>query len=235
MMTIDQLRMNTSITPPLTKKLVTKLLKTLNILCILTTVTLLLTACDSPAGSTASNDNQQEQEPPRPQPKFAVTYAGRYAVTTGTPPSIDVGSGNDGSTLAKAYRLTLNTNSSFAPAGLIMVGFNPTFKPAAAATDATFAIQAIDPTTGADLSTATEVFNTKFGPANLVFRARAALPPRPPQIGYILNVDNPVPVGTKIPASNTGHLAYKITITPKPGSAYDGPKAEVFVKIAIRG
>lgn len=116
-----------------------------------------------------------------------------------------------------------------------MVEFNPTFKPAAAATDATFAIQAIDPTTGADLSTATEVFNTKFGPANLVFRARAALPPRPPQIGYILNVDNPVPVGTKIPASNTGHLAYKITITPKPGSAYDGPKAEVFVKIAIRG
>ena len=124
-----------------------------------------------------------------------------------------------------------------------MVGLAPTFKPAAAATDATFAIQAIDPTTGADLTAAAEVFNTKFVPVNLFFQAEAitshpSLPGHtlnPANIGRILNVLGAVPPGTKIPASNTGHLAYKITITPKPGSAYDGPKAEVFVKIAIRG
>ena len=103
-----------------------------------------------------------------------------------------------------------------------------------AVTYATFAIQAIDPATGADLTDTAEVFDTKFGPANLIFRAEAALPPRPSQIGYILNLANVVPVNTKIPASNAGHLAYKITITPKPGSAYDGPKARVFIKIAIR-
>ena len=210
---------------------------------MLTTVTLLLTACDSPSGSTASNTDQQEQKPPRPQPKFAVTYAGIYAITTGTPPSIDLGSGNDGSTLAKAYTITLNTASAVAPAGIIVVSFKPTFKPAAAATDATFAIQAIDPATGADLTDTAEVFNTKFVPKNLFFQAEAttshpSLPTHtlnPENIGYILNVTGGVPVNTKIPASNTGHLAYKITITPKPGSAYDGPKARVFVKIAIRG
>ena len=242
MMTIDHRRMNTSITPPQTQKLVTKLLKTLNILCILSMVTLLLTACDSPSGSTASNTDQQEEDK-RPQPKFAVTYAGIYAVTTGTPPSIDVGSGNDGSSLAKAYTITLNTASAVAPAGIIVVGFNPTFKPAAAATDATFAIQAIDPATGADLTDTAEVFNTKFLPKNLFFQAEAttshpSLPTHtlnPENKGSILNVTGGVPVNTKIPASNTGHLAYKITITPKPGSAYDGPKAEVFIKIAIRG
>ena len=196
---------------------------------------LLLNACGHPGENKTTNGNTSNGETSRPQPKFAVTYAGVYAVTTGSPPSIDVGSGNDGSTLAKAYTITLNTDSSFAPAGLIVVNFKPTFKPAAAATDATFAIQAIDPATGADLTAATEVFNTKFGPANMIFQAEAALPPRAPNIGYIRNINNPVPVGTKIPASNTGHLAYKITITPKPGSAYDGQKAEVFVKIAIRG
>ena len=243
MMTIDHHRMNTPLPPPLTKKLVTKILKTLNILCILTTVTLLLTACDSPSGSTASNDNQQEQKPTQPKPKFAVTYSGIYATASGTPPAIDVGSGNDGSSLAKAYTITLNTDAAVAPAGLIVVGFRPTFKPAAAKTDATFAIQAIDPTTGADLTDTAEVFNTKFVPKNLFFQAEAttfhpSLPGHtlnPENIGSIINVIRSVPVGTKIPASNTGHLAYKITITPKPGSAYDGPKAIVFVKIAIRG
>lgn len=240
MMTTDHRRMNTPLPPPQNKKLVTKLLKCLNILCILTTTTLLLTACDSPAGSTALNTDQQEQ---KPQPKFAVTYAGIYAIATGAPPAIDLGSGNDGSSLAKAYTITLNTASAVAPAGIIVVSFKPTFKPAAAATDATFAIQAIDPATGADLTAATEVFNTKFLPKNLFFQAEAttshpSLPTHtlnPANIGYILNVIGGVPVSTKIPASNTGHLAYKITITPKPGSAYDGPKAEVFIKIAIRG
>lgn len=204
--------------------------------------TLLLAACDSPSGSTASNNDQQEQKL-RPQPKFAVSYTGIYAITTGTPPAIDLGSGNDGSTLAKAYTITLNTASAVAPAGIIVVSFKPTFKPAAAATDATFAIQAIDPATGADLTAASEVFNTKFVPKNLFFQAEAVTshPSLPghtlsaENIGRILNVTGGVPVNTKIPASNTGHLAYKITITPKPGSAYDGPKAEVFIKIAIRG
>ena len=229
MMTIDHHRMNTPLPPPLTKKLVTKILKCLNILCILTTATLLLTACDSPSGSTASNTDQQEQ---KPQPKFAVTYAGEF--TRGTPPftPIDVGSGNDGSSLAKAYTITLDTAS----ANIFVVRFRPTFKPAAAATDATFAIQAIDPTTGADLTAATEVFDTKFGSARLTFQAEAAVTRDGTNItGHILNQDGVVPRNTKIPASNTGHLAYKITITPKPGSAYDGPKAEVFIKIAIRG
>ena len=200
---------------------------------------LLLNACGNPAENKTADGNNNadgnETSPPRPQAKFAVTYAGVYAITTGTPPSIDLGSGNDGSTLAKAYTITLNTNSSAAPAGLIITQFKPTFKPAAAATDATFAIQAIDPATGADLTAAAEVFDTKFRPANLIFRVEAASPPRPPQLGYILNPANIVPQNTKIPASNTGHLAYKITITPKPGSTYDGPKAVVFVKIAIRG
>ena len=202
-----------------------------------------MTACDSPAGSTTPNDNQQEQKPPQPQPKFAVTYTGIYATASGTPPSIDVGSGNDGSSLAKAYTITLNAAASVAPAGIIVVQFKPTFKPAAAATDATFAIQAIDPATGADLTDAAEAFNTKFLPKNLFFQAEAitshmSIPGHTlnaEHIGYIRNVTAGVPVNTKIPASNTGHLAYKITITPKPGSAYDGPKARVFVKIAIRG
>ena len=216
-----------SILPPRRKKVRKKLLKPLNILCIFTMAVLLLNACD----------NAVETLPLRPQSKFAVTYVGVYAkeTETGIPPFIDLGSGNDGSSLAKAYTITLNTNASFAPAGLNIVALNPTFKPDAAATDATFAIQAIDPTTGADLSAATEAFNTKFGSANLIFRSEAALPLRfTGRLGQIVNKDV-VPVGTKIPASNTGHLAYKITITPKPGSAYDGPKAHVFVKIAIRG
>ena len=206
-------------------------------------VTLLLTACDSPSGSTASNTDQQEQKPPRPQSKFAVTYTGIYSTSSGSTPSIDLGSGNDGSTLAKAYTITLNTASAAAPAGIIVVSFKPTFKPAAAATDATFAIQAIDPATGADLTDTAEVFNTKFLPKNLFFQAEAvtshpSLPTHtlnPANIGRIIAVTGVVPVNTKIPASNTGHLAYKITITPKPGSAYDGPKVVVFIKIAIRG
>ena len=204
---------------------------------------LLLNACGNPAENKTADGNTSGGETLPPQPKFAVTYAGIYAVASGTPPSIDLGSGNDGSSLAKAYRFTLNTASAFAPAGLIVATFKPTFKPAAAKTDVTFAIQAINPTTGADLTDAAEVFNTKFLPKNLFFQAETvtshpSLPGVTLQsghVGYIRNVRNPVPPGTKIPASNTGHLAYKITITPKPGSAYDGPKVVVFVKIAIRG
>ena len=145
---------------------------------------------------------------------------------------IDLGSGNDGSSLAKAYTITLDT----APSSFFLVEFRPTFKPGTAKDGATFAIQAIDPATGADLTAAAEVFDTKFGPAALAFQAEAAVTRGGTNItGYILNQARAVPQNTKIPASNTGHLAYKITITPKPGSAYDGPKAEVFVKIAIRG
>ena len=207
---------------------------------------LLLNACGNPVENNTEDGNADNGEtlPPRPQPKFTVTYAGIYATASGdSPPSIDLGSGNDGSTLAKAYTITLNTASAVAPAGILVVSFKPTFKPAAAKTDVTFAIQAINPATGADLTDAAEAFNTKFLPKNLFFQAEATTsdPSLPTHtlneenIGYILNVTGGVPVNTKIPTSNTGHLAYKITITPKPGSAYDGPKAIVFVKIAIRG
>ena len=207
---------------------------------------LLLNACGNPVENNTEDGNADNGEtlPPRPQPKFTVTYAGKYATASGSSlPSIDLGSGNDGSTLAKAYTITLNTASAVAPAGLIVVWFKPTFKPAAAKTGATSAIQAIDPATGADLTDAAEVFNTKFLPKNLFFQAEATRsdPSVPGQtlnagnIGSIIDVRGPVPVNTKIPASNTGHLAYKITITTKPSSAYDGHKAVVFVKIAIRG
>ena len=60
-----------------------------------------------------------------------------------------------------------------ATSSLLIVDFKPTFKPATAKTDATFAIQAIDPTTGADLSAAAEVFDTKFGHSELVFQTEA--------------------------------------------------------------
>ena len=197
---------------------------------------LLLNVCGNPAenktadGNTGNTGNG-ETLPSRPKSKFAVTYTGGFARGSDPLTPIDVGSGNDGSTLAKAYTITLDTRTSL----ILIMAFEPRFKPAEAATDATFAIQAIDPATGADLTDTAEVFDTKFGPANLIFRAEASLPPSPPQLGFILNPANIVPQNTKIPASNTGHLAYKITITPKPGSAYDGPKAYVFIKIAIRG
>ena len=204
---------------------------------------LLLNACDNAVENKTANGNTNGGETSRPQTKFAVTYSGGFARSTDPLTPIDVGSGNDGSTLAKAYTITLNTNASFAPAGLIVVQFKPTFKPTAAATDATFAIQAIDPTTGADLTVAAEVFNTKFRHSNLFFQAEAitshpSVPGhtfRAENIGAIIIPGSSVPRNTKIPASNTGHLAYKITITPKPGSDYDGPKAIVFIKIAIRG
>ena len=98
-------------------------------------VALLLNACDNRVENKTTDGNNNadgnETSPPQPQAKFAVTYAGIYATATGTPPSIDLGSGNDGSTLAKAYTITLNTNSSVAPAGLIITQFKPTFKPKA--------------------------------------------------------------------------------------------------------
>ena len=202
---------------------------------------LLLNACDNAVENKTADGNTGGGEtlPPKPKPKFAVTYTGIYAITTGRPPSIDLGSGNDGSTLAKAYTITLNTRTS----AILVMSFEKTFKPAAAATGATFAIQAIDPVTGVDLPDAAEVFNTKFRPATLFFQAEAVTshPSFPGQtlnsgnIGNIINPGASIPINTKIPASNAGHLAYKITITPKPGSAYDGPKAHVFVKIAIPG
>ena len=53
---------------------------------------LLLNVC----GNLAENKTADDGEISRPQSKFAVTYAGVYAVGTGTPPSINLGSGNDG-------------------------------------------------------------------------------------------------------------------------------------------
>ena len=194
---------------------------------------LLLNSCNHPGENKTADGNAGDGETSRPQ-KFAVSYSGAFARGTDPLMSIDLGSGNDGSSLAKAYTITLNTAPSF----FFVVRIEPTFKPAAAKTDVTFAIQAIDPTTGADLTDATEVFDTKFGPAKLAFQAEPAVTSAGTDItGQIQNYTAraAVPQNTKIPASNTGHLAYKITITPKPGSAYDGHKVEVFVKIAIRG
>ena len=238
MITIDHRRMNTPTTPPKNKKSVNNISKSLKIMCTLTTAALLLTACDSPAGGTTSNNDTGNKD--QPKPKFAVTYAGEIdwrIAGLGSFRPIGVSSeSSNGSTLAKAYTITVGPrvgtgNSRF-------LSFRPTFKPTEAKDGATFAIQAIDPTTGADLAGSANEFDTKFAPANLVFQAADASAGRPRR-GNIHS--HPTASTNRLPDDPpyaaippSGHLAYKITITPKANSAYDGPKVEVFVKIAVR-
>ena len=156
--------------------------------------------------------------------RFSVTYAGEYAVSTGPVNNpFNTGPG-DGTELSKAYNLTFDPAALRSPYGPLT--FEPTFTPAEAKDGAVYAIQAVNPSTGADLSDPGEEFNTKFPRLRFFVTdpGRTGAMNRTGQIGGR---------GSIAQGSPKTLSAYKITITPKAGSGYYGTKV-VFIKVEIK-
>ena len=161
---------------------------------------------------------------------FSVSYGGRLEWNTGGRSlTLNPGTGNDGTELAKAYNFTIvrrAPDTSGNPRFYDSVAIQPTFTPAALTNDKfTYAIQAVDLSTGADLRAAAQVFNTKFSPLEFFptdTRSRNNRSGKIQDTGGRITSTSPTQ-----PRS-----AYKITITPKPPSIYAAKV--VFITIEIR-
>ena len=155
---------------------------------------------------------------------FSVTYGGVLTWNLGgSRLPLDTGTGNDGTELAKAYNFTIVRRTSGSYTGLVI---QPTFTPAALTNDKfTYAIQAVDLSTGADLTDPDEVFDTKF----------SLLQFHPTDASSTFNKSGKIISRASIPAgSPTQSLsAYKITITPKAPISVYAAKV-VFITIEIR-